>query len=230
MMNKIHQHLLSLQDQKYRDFNAKIITQKHYPMIGVRLPEIRKYAKELIKENQLPDFENSYYEEVLLHGMCIGRYKCDFKEKIKLIESFLPLINDWSICDSFVSSLKDINKHKDEYLPYIRKYIKTSKEFYQRYGFVVLLNYYKEEKYLEEIFKLIKITKYNGYYSQMASAWLLSYMFMYFYDETIDFVGNNKIDEFVLLKGIQKAIDSYRLSDKQKDELRKLRNAYRQGK
>ncbi|MBO7675930.1 MAG: hypothetical protein J6S49_00215, partial [Erysipelotrichaceae bacterium] len=62
------------------------------------------------------------------------------------------------------------------------------------------------------------------------SAWLLSYMFMYFYDETINFVDNNKIYEFVLLKGIQKAIDSYRLSDKQKDELRKLRNAYRQGK
>lgn len=230
MISKIHQHLLSLEDVRYREFNSKIITQKDYPMIGVRLPEIKKYAKQLMKENTLPEFEDKYYEEVLLHGFCIGRYKCAFSEKIKLIEDFLPLINDWSICDSFVSSLKDIAKHKDEYLPYVKKYLKDEKEFYQRYGFVVLLNYYKEEKYLKEIFRFIRSEKYNGYYSKMASAWLLSYMFMFYYDETMEFVKGNKIDEFVLLKGIQKAIDSYRLSDEKKDELRKLRDSFRQEK
>ena len=228
MISKIHQHLLSLQDGKYRDFNSKIILQKDYPMIGIRLPELRNYAKELMKENTIPKFQDEYYEEILLHGMCIGRYRCPFPEKIALIEEFLPLINDWGICDSFVPSLKDINKHRDEYLLYIRKYLKTDKEFYQRYGFVVLLDYYKEEKYLKEIFKHIKATKYNGYYSKMGAAWLLSYMFMFFYDETMSFVSENRIDESVLLKGIQKAIDSYRISDLQKDELRKLRNALRQ--
>lgn len=228
MISKIHQHLLSLQDEKYRDFNSKIILQKDYPMIGIRLPELRNYAKELMKENTIPKFQDKYYEEILLHGMCIGRYRCPFPEKIALIEEFLPLINDWGICDSFVPSLKDINKHREEYLPYIRKYLKTDKEFYQRYGFVVLLDYYKEEKYLKEIFRHIKATKYKGYYSKMAAAWLLSYMFMFFYDETMSFVSENRIDESVLLKGIQKAIDSYRISDLQKDELRKLRNALRQ--
>ena len=218
-----------MQDIKYRDFNSKIITQKDYPIIGVRLPEIRKYAKELLKEKTLPEFEDRYYEEVLLHGICIGNFKCDFNEKIKLIESFLPLINDWSICDTFVSSLKDVAKHREEYLSYIRKYLKTDKEFYQRYGFVVLLNYYKEGRYLKDIFRFIRTVKYNGYYSKMASAWLLSYMFMHFYDETIEFINENRIDEFVLFKGIQKAIDSHQISDSQKDELRSLREKYRQG-
>ncbi|MBR2788669.1 MAG: hypothetical protein IKD94_05850, partial [Erysipelotrichaceae bacterium] len=86
MISKIHQHLLSLQDQKYRDFSSKIILQKDYPMIGIRLPELRKYAKELMKENSIPNFQDKYYEEVLLHGLCIGAYKCDFSEKITLIE------------------------------------------------------------------------------------------------------------------------------------------------
>ena len=199
-------------------------------MIGIRLPEIKKYAKQLMKENAIPEFQDKYYEEVLLHGLCIGAYKCDFSEKITLIEQFLPLINDWSICDSFVPSLKDIVKHKDEYLKYIKKYLKTDEEFYQRFGFVVLLAYYKDEKYLKEIFRSIKVTKYNGYYAKMASAWLVSYMFMFFFDETVNFVKENKIDEFVLYKGIQKAIDSYRVSAEHKDELRKLRDACRQEK
>lgn len=230
MISKIHQHLLSLEDQKYREFNSRIILQKDYPMIGIRLPEIRKYARELMKENTIPDFQNKYYEEVLLHGLCIGRHKCAFLKKIELIEQFLPLINDWGICDSFVPSLKDIARHRDEYLPYIRKYINTDKEFYQRFGFVVLLDYYKDEKYLKDIFRSIKATRYSGYYSKMAAAWLLSYMFMFFFDETIAFTKQNRIDEFVLYKGIQKAIDSYRVSEENKAELRKLREACRQGK
>ena len=228
MISKIHQHLLSLQDQKYRDFNSKIILQKDYPMIGIRLPELKKYAKELMKENRIPKFQDKYYEEVLLHGLCIGLYKCDFPLKIRLIEDFLPLINDWSICDSFIPSLKDIRKHLDEYLPYVKKYLKTDMEFYQRFSFVVLLDYYRDIRYLKEIFRSIKATKYNGYYSRMASAWLLSYMFMFFYDEAKEFVKENRIDKDVLLKGIQKAIDSYRVNEKQKDELRKLRSICRQ--
>ena len=228
MISKIHQHLLSLQDQKYRDFNSKIILQKDYPMIGIRLPELKKYAKELMKENRIPKFQDKYYEEVLLHGLCIGLYKCDFPLKIRLIEDFLPLINDWGICDSFIPSLKDIRKHLDEYLPYVKKYLKTDMEFYQRFSFVVLLDYYRDIRYLKEIFRSIKATKYNGYYSRMASAWLLSYMFMFFYDEAKEFVKENRIDKDVLLKGIQKAIDSYRVNEKQKDELRKLRSICRQ--
>ena len=228
MISKIHQHLLSLQDQKYRDFSSKIILQKDYPMIGIRLPELRKYAKELMKENSIPNFQDKYYEEVLLHGLCIGLYKCDFPLKIRLIEDFLPLINDWGICDSFIPSLKDIRKHLDEYLPYVKKYLKTDMEFYQRFSFVVLLDYYRDIRYLKEIFRSIRATKYNGYYSRMASAWLLSYMFMFFYDEAKEFVKENRIDKDVLLKGIQKAIDSYRVNEKQKDELRKLRSICRQ--
>ena len=227
MISKIHQRLLSMEDKKYLKFNSKIILQKDYPMIGIRLPMIKDYAKELMKENRLPEFKDKYYEEIVLHGICIGRYRCDFSEKISLIDSFLPLINDWSICDSFVPTLKDIKKHLEEYYPYVKGYLKSDREFFQRFGFIVLLDYYRDEKYLKDIFGFIRKTKYNGYYSKMGAAWLLSYLFIAFYEETVRFISENKLDEFVLLKGIQKAIESYRISDENKAELKAIKSSYK---
>ena len=212
-----------MKDEKYLDFNSKLINQNDYPVIGIRVPQLRDYARKLMKDNTMPSFKDKYHEEVLVHGFCIALYKCDFKEKIELIDDYLPLINTWDICDGFVSSLKDIKKNKETYYPYIEKYLYTDKEFYQRYGFVVLMDYYLEEKYLKDIFKYLKKVKYNGYYSKMGAAWLLSYCFIRYYDETISYINKNKLDEFVLNKGIQKALESYRIDDYKKDELRKIR-------
>lgn len=222
MISKIHQKLLSLKDEKYLDFQKKIITRTSYQIIGVRLPELRTYAKELLKENKQIKFKDKYYEEVLLHGFYLAGAKCSFSEKIELIDEYLSLIDNWGICDSFVSSLKDINKNKDTYYPYLLKHLKTDKEYYQRFALVVLLTYYLEDKYLKDIYKIIKTQKYNGYYSKIAAAWLLSCLFMFYFEETINYIKNNKLDEFVYKKGIQKALDSYRLDKRQKDILRSL--------
>jgi len=209
-----------MQDIKYRDFNARIIGETSYPMIGVRLPELRNYCKELLKQEKAPVFKDKYYEEVLLHGMYIGALKCSFEEKVKMIDSFLPLIDNWGICDSFVSSLKDIKKHKDIYYKQVRKYLNSNKEYYQRFGLVVLLDYYMDEKYLSDLFEIIRKEKYNGYYSKMAGAWLLSYLFINYFDQTFDFISNNKIDEFVLKKGIQKTLDSHRVAKNEKERIK----------
>lgn len=224
MISEIHSTLLALKDDKYRDFQLKLISSK-YPIIGVRLPDIKAYAKKLLKEEKRPVFKDKYYEEVLLHGLYIARYKCPFDEKIQMIEDYLPLIDNWGICDSFVCAIKDINKHKDEYYKYVKKYLKSDEEFIQRYGLVVLLDYYIEDKYIEDLYRIIKKQKYKGYYSKMAGAWLLSYLFMFYFEDTVDYVSNNRIDDFVYKKGIQKALDSYRLTDKQKKLLRTLKSS-----
>ena len=221
MISQIHQRLLSMQDKKYRDFNMAIIKETSYPVIGIRIPELRKLTKELLKQDDVV-FKDKYYEEVLVHGLYIAGYKCDFKQKIKMIEQFLPLIDNWGICDSFVTSIKDIRKNKELYYPYVLKYLKSRKQFYQRYSFVVLLAYYIEDEYLDDLYRIIKQQKYNGYYSKMAGAWLLSYLFMKYFDKTLSFIKDNTIDDFVLKKGIQKAKDSYRLTNKQKNILRTL--------
>ncbi|MBR4470240.1 MAG: DNA alkylation repair protein [Erysipelotrichaceae bacterium] len=222
MVSKIQQQLLSMKDEEYRDFHLRIVGDTKYEIIGIRLPKIRQLTKQLLKEKQDIVFEDHYYEEVLLHGLFIAGYKCPFDEKITMIERYLPLIDNWAICDSFVSSLKEIRKHSDEYYPFILKYLDSEEEFIQRYALVVLLNHYINDSYLNELYRIIREEKYNGYYSLMAGAWLLSYLFMFYFDETLIFVKENTLDDFIMKKGIRKALDSYRLNLKQKEILRSL--------
>ncbi len=222
MVSKIQQQLLPMKDEEYRDFHLRIVGDTKYEIIGIRLPKIRQLTKQLLKEKQDIVFEDHYYEEVLLHGLFIAGYKCPFDEKITMIERYLPLIDNWAICDSFVSSLKEIRKHSDEYYPFILKYLDSEEEFIQRYALVVLLNYYIDDSYLNELYRIIREEKYNGYYSLMAGAWLLSYLFMFYFDETLIFVKENTLDDFIMKKGIRKALDSYRLNLKQKEILRSL--------
>lgn len=211
-----------MRDEEYHDFHIKIVGDTKYEIIGIRLPKIRLMAKELLKEKKEYSFGDHYYEEVLLHGLYIAGYKCPFEEKTEMIEGFLPLIDNWAICDSFVSSLKEIRKHRKEYYPFILKYLRSKEEFIQRYALVVLLNHYMDDAYLNELYQIIREEKYNGYYSLMAGAWLLSYLFMFYFDETLSFVKENTLDEFIMKKGIRKALDSYRLSKEQKEILRRL--------
>ncbi|MBQ3294980.1 MAG: DNA alkylation repair protein [Erysipelotrichaceae bacterium] len=221
MISKLHSDLKPLKDEKYREFQLGIVSSK-YPLIGIRLPDLRNLARDLLKKKEEPEFLDQYYEEVLLHGFYIAGKKCPFKEKIGLIEDFLPLIDNWAICDSFVSSLKDIKKNRETYYPYVKKYLKSDEEFIQRYALVVLLNHYLCDEYLDDLYTIIKKQKYKGYYSEMAGAWLLSFLFMNHFERTVDFIRNEKLNETVRKKGIRKALDSYRLSSDQKDLLRSL--------
>ena len=87
---------------------------------------------------------------------------------------------------------------------------------------MVLLDYYIEDAYLDELYRILKQENYHGYYSRMAGAWLLSYLFMFYFDRTLNYVRNNELDGFVYKKGIRKALDSYRLNSEQKEILRRL--------
>lgn len=225
MISEIHRKLLSMKNEKYLEFNAKIIKNTRYELIGVRLPELRNYSKQLLKQDWQNSFKDYYYEEVLLHGFCIAGYRCDWDTKKKMIDEYIKLIDNWGICDSFVASLKDIKKNRSDYYPVIKKYLKTKSEFIQRYALVVLLDYYVDKEYLNDLFHIIKTQKYIGYYSKMAGAWLLSYLFMFYFDETLKYVKENKIDDFIYKKGIQKSLDSYRLDKKQKSILKALNHA-----
>ena len=225
MLSKIQRDLLKMQDRKYRDFHMKLVKDTQYEIIGIQLPRLRKYAKDLPKREDRPMFMDKYYEEVMVEGLYLAGIKEDFNEKIRHIDRFIKKIDNWGICDSFTSSLKVIRKNREVYYPYIQKYLRSDKEFIQRYALVCLLNHYLVPDYYDEIYRIIKTVRYHGYYSKMAGAWLLSYMFMKNYDETIEFITQNKIDSFVYNMGIQKSLDSYRLDKKQKDELREIKTS-----
>ncbi len=226
MKLEIEKELLNMQDKKYKEFQ-KGLCPGIENIIGIRIPILRNYAKELLKrydfKQLIENIPNNYYEEIMLQGMLIGQVKLDFNEIIKYIEDFIPKINNWAVCDTFCTSLKITKKHKEEMWNFIQKYLKSDKEFYIRFGVVIILNYFIDEDYLYKNFKIFDSIKSNKYYVQMAVAWAISYCLIKFYDETTKYLESAKIDKFTYNKSIQKAIESYRITKEQKEFLRTLK-------
>ena len=230
VMNKIKEYLFNQQDLEYLEFSKNLNVAKTKKSIGVRLPVIRSYAKTLLKEYSfdylIKNIDDEYYEEILLRGFIIGNYrKLSSKELIYYIDSQLSLISDWSMCDSFVTSLKLTKEYSDEIWKYLLKKLASKKEFEVRFALVMILNYYICDDYKNNIYKIIESITNNEYYIKMANAWLLSYMFINYFDDTVYFVKKTRCDNWTVKKGITKAIESYKINDAQKNNLRKLRDS-----
>ena len=226
MKLEIEKELLNMQDKKYKEFQKGICPGVE-EIIGIRIPMLRNYAKELLQKYDfkqlMESIPNNYYEEIMLQGMLIGQAKLDFNEIIKYIKDFIPKINNWAVCDTFCTSLKITKKHKEKMWDFIQKYIKSDKEFHIRFGIVMILSYYIDEDYLYKDFKIFDSIKSDKYYVQMAVAWAISFCLIKFYDKTIEYLKNSKIDKFTYNKSIQKAIESYRITKEQKEFLRTLK-------
>ena len=128
------------------------------------------------------------------------------------------------MCDTFVSSLKITKKYQNELWEYLLDKLNSNDEFTIRFSIVMMLNYYINDTYKDRIYEIIKSIKTEYYYVKMASAWLLSYMFINYFNDTINFINHNKIDLWVLKKGIDKAMESFRLSSDDKKILKVIRD------
>lgn len=225
-MKKIKEELFKLADEKYKEFHSGLCPGTNN-IIGIRVPVLRNYAKQLAKEYNIQELllkiDNQYYEEIMLQGMLIGLMKDEFKEIEKQIEKFVPKIDNWAVCDVFCAGLKITKNYKKEMWELIQKYLKSTKEFEIRFAVVMILDYYIEKQYLEEEFQIFKSIKHEGYYVKMAVAWALSLCLVKFYEETILYLKETKLDKFTYNKALQKAIESYRITDEQKKELRKMK-------
>ncbi len=226
MKQKIKEKLLKLADPKYKEFHSGLCPGTHN-IIGVRVPVLRNYAKELAKEYQinelLKQIDNQYYEEIMLQGMLIGLAKQDFETMQKQIEEFVPKIDNWAVCDVFCAGLKVTKKKKEEMWHFIQRYLLSDQEFEIRFGVVMILDYYIEEDYLEKDFKIFDAITSQAYYVQMAVAWAISIALIKFYDKTIKYLENAKLDNFTYHKALQKAIESYRITDDRKEKLRQMK-------
>ena len=226
-MKEVKETLLSKRDKRYQEFSTELNLYHKYKSIGVRIPIIREYAKKLSKEYDLDylinNIDEEFYEEILLKGFIIGCYKnLSYDELIYYIDNHLPKITDWSMCDTFVASLKITSKYLDKLWNYINEKLTSNKEFDVRFSLVMILNYYINDDYKDKIFEIIKNVKLDKYYVKMANAWLLSYMFVNYFDDTVKYINHNKIDTWTIKKGIRKALESYRISDDNKKILVKI--------
>ena len=223
----IEKELFELQDKKYQEFQKKLCPGTE-SIIGIRVPILRNYAKELLKKYDLKELmeniNDNYQEEIMLQGMLIGRAKEDFDIIIKYVKAFIPKIETWAVCDTFCTGLKITKKHKDEMWKFIQKYLKSKKEFEVRFGIVMILDYFIDEEHLEDNFKIFNSIKLDKYYVQMAVAWAISICLIKYYERTVRYLQEEaNLDNFTYNKSIQKAIESYRITDEQKDFLRKMK-------
>ena len=222
----IKEDLFKLQDKKYQEFHSKLCPGTDN-IIGIRIPVLREYAKKLLKENDFKTLINyiddEYYEEIMLQGMLIGLAKSNFNEIKPYIENFIPKIDNWAICDTFCAGLKITKKYKREMWNLINTYITSDEEFFIRFAVVIILDYYIEEEYIKENFKIFNNIKSDKYYVQMAVAWAISICFAKYFDKTIKYMKTANLDDFIYNKAIQKAIESYRITKEEKDILRKMK-------
>lgn len=229
MREEIIKKLFELQDLKYKEFHSRLCPGTDN-IIGIRIPILRKYAKELIinypLEELLKNIEDEYYEEIMLKGILIGLSKEKDINKIFIyMKEFIPKIDNWAVCDTFCAGLKITKKYQKEMRKFIQKYLNSQEEFKIRFAIVMILDYYIEEDYLEDNFKIFNENKSDKYYVQMAIAWAISICLIKYYGRTLEFLESDecKLDKFTFNKSIQKAIESYRISDEQKQYLRNLK-------
>lgn len=223
---KIQKRLFELQDKRYKEFHGTLCNTCEYEIIGVRVPELRKLAKGIIKEDFrafLDDKEINYYEEIMLKGLIIGLANLSFDETCKYLKDFIPIIDNWAVCDITCSSLKITKKYMDEMWEFLFPYVKSNNEYEIRFSIVMYLSYYINQKYLQEIFKIIENIKDDGYYTKMAIAWFISIAYIKEKDMTIKFLNNTNIDNWTYNKALQKIVESYRVSDEDKVVIRKLK-------
>lgn len=218
----IKEQLAALADEQYKKFHSGLCPGTEN-ILGVRVPVLRKFAKELYKTRGiavLQEIGNEFYEEILLQGMLIG-FEKEFRPD--LILAFLPKMDNWAVCDIFCGGLKVTKKHKAEMLELIQNALKSDHVFTVRFGIVMLLSYYVEEEYLPLLFEAFDHARQDAYYVQMAVAWAVSICLVKYFDETIFYLKGCALDDFTFNKGLQKGIESYRLTKEQKDLLRSMK-------
>lgn len=225
MIEEIRKILFSKQDLKYREFHSGLCPGIDN-IIGVRLPEVRKIAKDLLKnDNYISYIESNkiYYEEIMIEGILIVTSKLDILEKEKYLKTFLPKVNNWAICDSVSSSFKIKKQEKEEVWKFITSYKNSSKEFEVRFMLDMMMDHYLDDEYYLDIIEIVSFIKSDYYYVNMGLAWLISFLYVKYPNVILDLFKNNKLDKFVHNKAIQKICESNRVNSECKESLKKLK-------
>lgn len=207
-------------DLKYKKFQSTLCPNST-DIEGVRVPILRNIARALSKREDvytyLEDGKVSTYEEKIIYGFVIGYLKTDLKRYQHDLKKFIPMIDNWAICDLVCGHLKFTKTYKKEMYPFICHYLKGDQEYEVRFAVVMLMHYYLEEDTYKEVLKSLLQIKNKAYYVQMAEAWLLSMCYIKYKEETLTFLKNKTLDAFIIKKTLQKIRESTRVSKEEKE-------------
>lgn len=217
----IRKELFDSADLKYKEFHKKLIpTVDENTFLGVRLPVIRKIAKRAAASEEFP--ETYYYEEKMIFGLIIGYGKFSIERRAELLEEFIPLIDNWAVCDSVCASLKFTDKNKEFMWNFIQKYLASNKEYELRFAIVMILDYFIDGEYLEKSINALKSISSEEYYVQMAVAWTVAEIFIK-YPKEGELLISQIEDDFTRRKAVSKIRDSFRVDKTAKDRIRQYK-------
>lgn len=225
IIEEIRKELLGFSDEKYRDFQAKLIpTVEKDTIIGVRTPELRALAKNLVKRDDvevfLSELPHKYFEENQLHAFIISEMK-DYEQCLLKLDTFLPYVDNWATCDQM--SPKIFKKYRDELLVYIKKWIKSEDTYSVRFAVKMLMEHFLEESYNISYPETVAAIRSEDYYVNMMIAWYFATALSKQYESVLLFIEEKRLPAWTHNKAIQKSIESYRISKEQKDFLRSLK-------
>ena len=221
----LYDRLIEVKDDAYREFQAKLVPNiPPENILGVRTPEMRKIAREVFnspdREAFLCNLPHRYYEENLIHFFVISMIR-DFDECVRDVETFLPYIDCWPVSDQ--ATPKAFRKNHEKLLPYIRKWIASEHVYTARFGIRMLMNEFLGEDFQKEYPELVAGKKSDEYYLRMMAAWYFATALAKKYEAVIPYFEERRLDEWVHKKAIQKAIESFRVTDDHKEYLKSLR-------
>lgn len=223
-MVTVERRLRELADPKYRSFQAKLVpTVAEDSVLGVRIPDIRRLAKELDRSERsefLSELPHRFYDENILHSAVLCNIR-DFPEALAETERFLPFIDNWAVCDTL--SPKCFSKHKAELLPNIRRWMKSGRTYTVRFGTGMLMRHFLDADFKPEYLCWAAEIKSEEYYVNMMTAWFFATALAKQYDFAVGYIDERRLGEIPHKMAIQKALESFRVSDEHKEHLRAQR-------
>ena len=222
---EIRERLFQLQDEKYRDFQSKLIPNLEASvMIGVRTPELRKLSREMVRRENIGEFLDAlphrYFDESQLHAFILSEIR-DYDRCVEAVCRFLPYVDNWATCDQM--SPKVFRRNRQALLPYIREWIDSGKTYTVRFGIGMLMSHFLDEGFDQTYAETVASIRSEEYYVNMMIAWYFATALVGHYEEILPFLEEKRLDPWTHNKAIQKAIESYRITEEQKAYLRTLR-------
>ena len=218
----IEKELFKMQDTEYRDFHARLVPNiEKKAIIGVRLPQIRAFAKELKPETDvfLKALPHKYYEENTLHAILVSELS-DFDECVEELNKFLPYVDNWATCDAIRP--KSFKKNRKRLISYIEKWLKSSHTYTVRFAAEMLMTHFLDEDFDEKYLDWVSGIKSDEYYINMMIAWYFQVALVKKWEYALPYIKEKRLPKWAHNKAIQKARESYRMTQEQKDLLKSL--------
>ena len=224
-LKELQKKLLAMQDLNYQNSQAQILPNiDQEKIIGIRSAQLLEFAKEFFDDESKAEFikqlPHKYFEENLIHVKIISAME-DYNECIKEVKKFLPYVDNWAVCDSFIP--KVFSQHTDKLIQEIKIWLAGDATYTVRFAISMLRKFYLDKNFDKKYLKWIQGIQSDDYYVEMAAAWFFVDALIKHYDDTIILLNDRLIYPKIHTKTIQKALESTRIPKKRKEYLKTLR-------